>query len=70
MPVFKTAEEYVAFRVFKQTLTCLDVNTYQVVDRFVEDGQRIVGEFSTAEEADELRDTIRRKRLAEVKESR
>ena len=67
MPTFKTPEEFVAFKVFKQTLTRLGVDTYQVVDRFTPTGNPIVGAYETLEEAERVRDELRAKRLKEVR---
>lgn len=70
MPQFKTPEEFVAYRVFKQTRTTGDVSVYEVVDRFTEGmGSKIVARFNDEAEADEYRDNIRLQRIDALKVS-
>ena len=66
MPEFATAEDYVAFRVFKQRLDSEGRTWWEVVDRFRTEANKIVGEFDTEDAANEARDAARERRVREV----
>lgn len=71
MPQFQTLEDLVAFKVFRQTLTTLDVNEYQVVDRFLEHaGSKVVATFTDDAESIRFRDELRAQRVADAKAGR
>ena len=67
MPRFDNPEAYVAFKVFRQTLTRLGEDTYQVVDRFLDTGgSKIVRSFTDAAKADAFTAELRAQRLQDV----
>jgi hypothetical protein len=60
-------DEYVAFRVFKQTRTEANVTTYEVVNRLREGaGSKVVAIFDNEDEADEYRDGLRIAHIAQL----
>lgn len=69
MPLFTTPEEYVAYKVNVQRVDEGGRTTYEVVDRFLVSGSRIIGSFDTDEEARAALEPIRQRRLNEVKAS-
>lgn len=63
--VFKTAKELVAFRCTKERIDEGWMTTWQVVDRFaVPPEPRVLGPFSEEQEADDVVNALRARRLA------